>query len=82
MCIYSVEFSFFLTSVLSLCNLLKVALQVADNIEEHKSMLKFFMQRFCAIIKTMDSTYRELSIAIKGYGFFAAVCASVALKCY
>lgn len=37
-------------------------------------MLRFFMQKFCAIIKTMDSTYKELSIAIRGYGFFAAVC--------
>lgn len=47
---------------------------VAENIEEHKSKLKFFMQRFCGIIKTMDSTHKELSIAIRGYGFFAAVC--------
>lgn len=70
-----------LTCVISFYNLLKIALQVADNIEEHKSMLKFFMQKFCAIIKTMDSTYKELSIAIRGYGFFAAVCASVALIC-
>ncbi|MEQ2187980.1 hypothetical protein GOODEAATRI_010270, partial [Goodea atripinnis] len=52
----------------------QVALLVADNIEEHKSKLKFFMQKFCGIIKTMDSTYKELSIAIRGYGFFAAVC--------
>lgn len=36
-------------------------------------MLKFFMHTFCGIIKTMDSTYKELSIAIRGYGFFAAV---------
>lgn len=51
----------------------QVALLVADNIEEHKTKLKFFMQKFCSIIKTMDSTYKELSIAIRGYGFFAAV---------
>ncbi|KAM3592965.1 uncharacterized protein V6R79_002700 [Siganus canaliculatus] len=50
----------------------QVAMLVADNIEEHKSKLKFFMQKFCGIIKTMDSTHKELSIAIRGYGFFAA----------
>ncbi|KAM4719019.1 DNA-dependent protein kinase catalytic subunit isoform 2-T2 [Anableps anableps] len=55
----------------------QVALLVADNIEEHKSKLKFFMQKFCSIIKTMESTYKELSIAIRGYGFFAAPCKKV-----
>uniref|UniRef100_A0A3B4GWP3 DNA-dependent protein kinase catalytic subunit n=1 Tax=Pundamilia nyererei TaxID=303518 RepID=A0A3B4GWP3_9CICH len=55
----------------------QVALLVADNIEEHKTKLKFFMQKFCSIIKTMDSTYKELSIAIRGYGFFAAPCKKV-----
>lgn len=52
---------------------LKIALQVAENVEEHKSVLKFFMHGFCCIIKSVDSTYKELSIAIRGYGFFAAV---------
>lgn len=79
-CLFNLWNSLF-TCVLSVCDLLKIALQVTDNIEEHKSMLKFFMQKFCTIIKTMDSTYKELSIAIRGYGFFAAVCASFALKC-
>jgi len=46
---------------------------VAENIELHKSKLKFFMQKFCAIIRTMASTNKELSIAIRGYGLFAAV---------
>ncbi|CAN9506484.1 unnamed protein product [Ophioblennius macclurei] len=55
----------------------QVAELVADNIEEHKSKLKFFMQKFCGIIKTMDSTHKELSIAIRGYGFFAAPCKKV-----
>ncbi|KAI9542854.1 hypothetical protein NQZ68_016158 [Dissostichus eleginoides] len=55
----------------------QVALLVADNIEEHKSKLKFFMQKFCGIIKTMDSTHKELSIAIRGYGFFAGPCKKV-----
>ncbi|XP_049420989.1 DNA-dependent protein kinase catalytic subunit isoform X2 [Epinephelus fuscoguttatus] len=55
----------------------QVAMLVADNIDEHKSKLKFFMQKFCGIIKTMDSTHKELSIAIRGYGFFAAPCKKV-----
>ncbi|XP_068160133.1 DNA-dependent protein kinase catalytic subunit [Antennarius striatus] len=55
----------------------QVARLVAENVEEHKSKLKFFMQKFCAIIKTMDSTNKELSIAIRGYGFFAAPCKKV-----
>ncbi|KAG7524628.1 DNA-dependent protein kinase catalytic subunit [Solea senegalensis] len=55
----------------------QVAMLVADNTEEHKSKLKFFMQKFCGIIKTMESTQKELSIAIRGYGFFAAPCKKV-----
>ncbi|XP_044032842.1 DNA-dependent protein kinase catalytic subunit isoform X2 [Siniperca chuatsi] len=55
----------------------QVAMLVAENIEEHKTKLKFFMQKFCGIIKTMDSTHKELSIAIRGYGFFAAPCKKV-----
>ncbi|XP_041824461.1 DNA-dependent protein kinase catalytic subunit [Melanotaenia boesemani] len=55
----------------------QVAMLVADNVEEHKTKLKFFMQKFCSIIKTMDSTHKELSIAIRGYGFFAAPCKKV-----
>lgn len=51
---------------------------LAKNIDQHKDKLKFFMQKFCGIIKTMDSTHKELSIAIRGYGFFAAVCLLVA----
>lgn len=55
----------------------QVSLLVAENIEEHKGKLKFFMQKFCGIIKTMDSTHKELSIAIRGYGLFAAPCKKV-----
>ncbi|XP_071387705.1 DNA-dependent protein kinase catalytic subunit [Centroberyx affinis] len=66
------------TSYYALESFLKqVAILVAENIEEHKSKLKFFMQKFCSIIKTMDSTHKELSIAIRGYGFFAAPCKKV-----
>ncbi|KAL1271164.1 hypothetical protein QQF64_030180, partial [Cirrhinus molitorella] len=52
----------------------QVATLVAENIELHKSKLKYFMQKFCAIIRTMESTNKELSIAIRGYGLFAAPC--------
>ncbi|XP_041924731.1 DNA-dependent protein kinase catalytic subunit isoform X1 [Alosa sapidissima] len=63
------------TSYYALESFLKqVAVLVAENIEEHKSKLKFFMQKFCAIIKTLDSSNKELSIAIRGYGLFAAPC--------
>ncbi|XP_026183019.1 DNA-dependent protein kinase catalytic subunit isoform X2 [Mastacembelus armatus] len=55
----------------------QVAVLVAENIDEHKNKLKFFMQKFCNIIKTMNSTHKELSIAIRGYGFFAAPCKKV-----
>nr|XP_019943216.1 PREDICTED: DNA-dependent protein kinase catalytic subunit [Paralichthys olivaceus] len=55
----------------------QVAMLVAENTDEHKSKLKFFMQKFCGIIKAMDSTHKELSIAIRGYGFFAAPCKKV-----
>ncbi|CAG5895668.1 unnamed protein product [Menidia menidia] len=55
----------------------QVAMLVAEDIEEHKTKLKFFMQKFCGIIKTMESTHKELSIAIRGYGFFAAPCKKV-----
>ncbi|XP_029935630.1 DNA-dependent protein kinase catalytic subunit isoform X2 [Myripristis murdjan] len=66
------------TSYYALESFLKqVAILVAENIEEHKSKLKYFMQKFCSIIKTMDSSYKELSIAIRGYGFFAAPCKKV-----
>ncbi|XP_036376580.1 DNA-dependent protein kinase catalytic subunit isoform X1 [Megalops cyprinoides] len=52
----------------------QVAALVAEDVELHKNKLKFFMQKFCAIIKTMESTHKELSIAIRGYGLFAAPC--------
>ncbi|KAM9839260.1 DNA-dependent protein kinase catalytic subunit [Aulostomus maculatus] len=55
----------------------QVAMLVAENIEEHKCKLRYFMQKFCSIIKTMDSTHKELSIAIRGYGFFAAPCKKI-----
>ncbi|XP_077480903.1 DNA-dependent protein kinase catalytic subunit [Stigmatopora argus] len=55
----------------------QVSMLVAENIAEHKSTLTFFMGKFCSIIRTMESTHKELSIAIRGYGFFAAPCKKV-----
>lgn len=46
---------------------------VAKNVEMHKSKLQFFMEQFYATIKNMDASNKELSIAIRGYGLFAAV---------
>ncbi|KAI4886986.1 hypothetical protein NFI96_023481, partial [Prochilodus magdalenae] len=63
------------TSYMALESFLKqVAILVAENVKEHQGKLKFFMQKFCSIIRTMDSSNKELSIAIRGYGFFAAPC--------
>ncbi|XP_062849596.1 DNA-dependent protein kinase catalytic subunit [Trichomycterus rosablanca] len=55
----------------------QVAALVAENIEQHEGKLKYFMQKFCSIIRTMDSSNKELSIAIRGYGLFAAPCRAV-----
>ncbi|XP_029105413.1 DNA-dependent protein kinase catalytic subunit-like [Scleropages formosus] len=63
------------TSYYALESFLKqVAALVTENVELHKSKLKFFMQKFCTIIQTMHSSQKELSIAIRGYGLFAAPC--------
>ncbi|KAL4648766.1 DNA-dependent protein kinase catalytic subunit isoform X1 [Arapaima gigas] len=66
------------TSFYALESFLKqVAALLTENVELHKSKLRFFMQKFCAIIKTMHSSQKELSIAIRGYGLFAAPCKAV-----
>ncbi|KAJ8280685.1 hypothetical protein GJAV_G00057750 [Gymnothorax javanicus] len=52
----------------------QVAVLVAEDVEQHKGKLKFFMQKFCDIIRTTESTQKELSIAVRGYGLFAAPC--------
>ncbi|XP_060730052.1 DNA-dependent protein kinase catalytic subunit isoform X1 [Tachysurus vachellii] len=63
------------TSYAALESFLKqVAILVSEDVEQHQGKLKFFMQKFCSIIRTMDSSNRELSIAIRGYGLFAAPC--------
>ncbi|XP_078072249.1 DNA-dependent protein kinase catalytic subunit isoform X3 [Mustelus asterias] len=55
----------------------EIALQVAENAHLHKDKLQYFMQQFYDIIRTMESSTKELSIAIRGYGLFAAPCKAV-----
>uniref|UniRef100_A0A4W4HUH9 DNA-dependent protein kinase catalytic subunit n=1 Tax=Electrophorus electricus TaxID=8005 RepID=A0A4W4HUH9_ELEEL len=55
----------------------QVSMHVAGDVKQHQGKMKFFMQKFCSIIRTMDSTNKELSIAIRGYGLFAAPCKAV-----
>lgn len=54
-------------------SVLQISLMVAKDAELHKSKLQFFMEQFYGIIRRMDSSSKELSIAIRGYGLFAAV---------
>ncbi|XP_077348787.1 DNA-dependent protein kinase catalytic subunit isoform X2 [Lithobates pipiens] len=58
----------------------QVALVVTNDAEAHKSKLQFFMEQFYKIIRKMESTNKELSIAIRGYGLFAAPCKAVNAK--
>ncbi|XP_015673546.1 DNA-dependent protein kinase catalytic subunit-like [Protobothrops mucrosquamatus] len=52
----------------------QISSMVAKDVEMHKSKLQFFMEQFYAIIRNMDASNKELSIAIRGYGLFAAPC--------
>ncbi|KAM6458275.1 DNA-dependent protein kinase catalytic subunit isoform 2-T2 [Liasis olivaceus] len=52
----------------------QVSSMVAKDVEVHKSKLHFFMEQFYAIIRNMDASNKQLSIAIHGYGLFAAPC--------
>uniref|UniRef100_A0A8C4S1N9 DNA-dependent protein kinase catalytic subunit n=1 Tax=Erpetoichthys calabaricus TaxID=27687 RepID=A0A8C4S1N9_ERPCA len=52
----------------------EVSLLVAENAELHKSKLEYFMRQFYSIIRTLDCSTKELSIAIRGYGLFAGPC--------
>ncbi|KAM5158207.1 DNA-dependent protein kinase catalytic subunit [Mantella aurantiaca] len=58
----------------------QVALLVANDAESHKDKLQFFMEQFYKIIRRMESSNKELSIAIRGYGLFAAPCKAVNAK--
>ncbi|XP_062426360.1 DNA-dependent protein kinase catalytic subunit [Rhea pennata] len=58
----------------------QISLMVAKDAELHKSKLQFFMEQFYGIIRRMDSSNKELSIAIRGYGLFAAPCKATCSK--
>ncbi|XP_069076234.1 DNA-dependent protein kinase catalytic subunit isoform X2 [Pleurodeles waltl] len=58
----------------------QIALMVSSDPETHKKKLQFFMEQFYKIIRKLDSTSKELSIAIRGYGLFAAPCKAVNAK--
>ncbi|XP_069477126.1 DNA-dependent protein kinase catalytic subunit [Ambystoma mexicanum] len=58
----------------------QIAFMVANDAEMHKSKLQFFMEQFYKIIRKLDSSSKELSIAIRGYGLFAAPCKAANAK--
>ncbi|XP_053322155.1 DNA-dependent protein kinase catalytic subunit [Spea bombifrons] len=58
----------------------QVAAIVSNDAETHKSKLKYFMDEFYKIIRRMESGNKDLSIAIRGYGLFAAPCKAVNAK--
>ncbi|KAG9478931.1 hypothetical protein GDO78_012545 [Eleutherodactylus coqui] len=58
----------------------QIALLVTNDADAHKDKLQFFMKEFYKIIRRMESSNKELSIAIRGYGFFAAPCRAVNAK--
>uniref|UniRef100_A0A8D2M7W0 DNA-dependent protein kinase catalytic subunit n=1 Tax=Zonotrichia albicollis TaxID=44394 RepID=A0A8D2M7W0_ZONAL len=55
----------------------QISLMVAKDAELHKSKLQFFMEQFYGTIRRMDSSSKELSIAIRGYGLFASPCKAI-----
>ncbi|CAJ0950886.1 unnamed protein product [Ranitomeya imitator] len=59
---------------------LTIALLVTNDAKAHKDKLQFFMEQFYKIIRKMESSNKELSIAIRGYGLFAAPCKAVNAK--
>ncbi|KAG8570891.1 hypothetical protein GDO81_011464 [Engystomops pustulosus] len=58
----------------------QVAMLVTNDAEAHKDKLQFFMEEFYKIIRKMESSNKELSIAVRGYGLFAAPCKAVNAK--
>ncbi|XP_062986775.1 DNA-dependent protein kinase catalytic subunit [Elgaria multicarinata webbii] len=58
----------------------QVSTMVAKDVEMHKNKLQFFMEQFYGIIRKMDANNKELSIAIRGYGLFAAPCKAINSK--
>ncbi|XP_077126580.1 DNA-dependent protein kinase catalytic subunit [Ranitomeya variabilis] len=58
----------------------QIAVLVTNDAKAHKDKLQFFMEQFYKIIRKMESSNKELSIAIRGYGLFAAPCKAVNAK--
>ncbi|XP_034980550.2 DNA-dependent protein kinase catalytic subunit [Zootoca vivipara] len=58
----------------------QISAMVANDAEMHKSKLRYFMEQFYGIIRKMDASNKELSIAIRGYGLFAAPCKAINSK--
>ncbi|XP_013928118.1 PREDICTED: DNA-dependent protein kinase catalytic subunit [Thamnophis sirtalis] len=58
----------------------QISSMVAKDVEMHKSKLHFFMEEFYGIIRNTDASNKELSIAIRGYGLFAAPCKVISPK--
>uniref|UniRef100_F6W6L3 DNA-dependent protein kinase catalytic subunit n=1 Tax=Monodelphis domestica TaxID=13616 RepID=F6W6L3_MONDO len=58
----------------------QVSLMVAKDAEAHKGTLQYFTEQFYGIIRNMDSSSKELSIAIRGYGLFAGPCKAINAK--
>ena len=57
-----------------------MSLFIAENADKDKkanaAIFREFIQRFRTIIDNQNSRHNELSVAIKGYGYFAAVSTS------
>ncbi|XP_048223408.1 DNA-dependent protein kinase catalytic subunit [Perognathus longimembris pacificus] len=58
----------------------QVSFMVAKDAAMHKSKLQYFMEQFYGIIRNVDSSNKELSIAIRGYGLFAGPCKAINAK--
>ncbi|CAK6438705.1 unnamed protein product [Pipistrellus nathusii] len=58
----------------------QVSFLVAKDAEMHKNKLQYFMEQFYGIIRNMDSSSKDLSIAIRGYGLFAGPCKVINAK--
>ncbi|KAM3927958.1 DNA-dependent protein kinase catalytic subunit [Leptodactylus fuscus] len=58
----------------------QIALLVTNDAVAHKDKLQFFMEQFYKIIRKMEASNKELSIAIRGYGLFAGPCKAVNAK--
>ncbi|KAM9198416.1 DNA-dependent protein kinase catalytic subunit isoform 2-T2 [Dugong dugon] len=58
----------------------QVSFMVARDAERNKSTLQYFMKQFYEIIRNTDSSNKELSIAIRGYGLFAGPCKAISAE--